>query len=386
MRRSNWFIILSLAFIFKACVEPFEPHIEEEKKLMVIDGILNDRDSIQTISISLSSPYNEPEFIPITGCVVRVEDNLGTGLLFSEAKNGIYQAQADPGFAHAGKAYKLIVITPGGDIYESEYDTLTNCPPIRHLSYKVETQGTSDPDKSYHGIRFYVDVEGSSSDSRNFMWMYEETWEYHAYYPIHYIWDGEELHDHTPELEGFKVCYMSRGLTEYKVGSSSMLVENKITQQPIHFVSNQSERLEEKYSLLVLQHSLTSGAYDYLERLQSQSGSPGGLYENQPASARGNIYNMNKPEEKVLGYFFASQVKEKRIIVDELFDFRMPEFFCPLDTAWSTDEFGIDIPYYMYSATVDGKGPPYVYSYPECFNCLYRGGSTTKPEYWNNSE
>jgi hypothetical protein len=386
MRRSSWIIILSLAVAFKACIEPFEPPIEEKKDLMVIDGILNDQDSIQTITVSRSSPYNEPEFIPVTGCVVVVSDHLGETLAYPETEEGIYQARPGPGFASVGKAYKVSVFTPGGAVYESEYDTLLACPPIASLNYRVESQGTTDPDKFYYGIRFYLDVKGSSGESENYMWMYEETWEYHSYFPIHYIWDGDSLYDHTPELTGFKVCYLHSRLKEYQVGSSSLLSGNEIRQQPIHFVSNQSPRLEEKYSLLVLQHSLSTAAYDYLERLKSQSDDTGGLYESHPASAAGNIYNTEDPGEKVLGYFLVSQKKEKRIMVEEYFDFRMTKFYCPLDTAWTTDDFGVETPYYMYSATMDGRGPPYVYSYAACFNCLHRGGSIEKPEYWDKSQ
>jgi hypothetical protein len=370
MRLNNRITIITLCAVCAGCVEPFEPRIDEEREVMVIDGVLNDRDSIQTITVSRSAPYNEPQFIPVTGCVVRVEDNLGDGITFLEEEDGIYRARPEPGFAFPGKSYRLSVFTPDGQNYASDYDSLLACPPVEQLTYEVEVQGTSDPDKKYYGVRFFVDVKGSPEQSRNFMWKYEETWEYHAYYPIHYIWDGVDLQDHRPELKGVDICYMTSRLKEYQVGSSARLETNELHRQPIYFVSNQTPRLEEKYSLLVFQHSLSKAAYEYLERLKSQSGTSGSLYETQPASASGNICNVDDPGERVLGYFFASQVREKRIMVDQEFDFRMKEFFCPLDTAWITDDFGWDIPYFMWSATTDGSGPRSVYSYRACHNCL----------------
>jgi hypothetical protein len=386
MRLSKSILYLIFPVLFSACVEPFEPRVGEEQKLMVIDGILNDRDSVQTVTVSLSSPYNEPDFVPVTGCVVRVEDHLGEGLTYLEVEPGIYRASPENGFAAAGKVYRLMVFTPDGLSYESDFDTLLSCPPIEKLDYDIEEQGTSDPSKTYYGIRFYLDLTGSSQQARSFMWKYEETWEYRAYYPIHYMWDGDSLYDYTPELEGYKTCYLTSRLKEYQVGTTALLKGNEIRRQPIHFVSNQSPRLQEKYSLLVLQHSLSDAAYDYLERLRSQSGNTGGLFENQPTSTRGNIYNTQDPEERVLGFFMASQVTKKRIMVDEALDITIPNFYCPLDTAWVTEDFGLEVPYYMYSATVDGTGPPYVYSYPACHNCLYRGGTNVKPEYWEEGE
>lgn len=163
-----------------------------------------------------------------------------------------------------------------------------------------------------------------------------------------------------------------------------MMESNEIHQQPLHFVSNQTPRLQEKYSLLVVQHSLSYDAFLYWDKIRAQSGDAGGLFETQPSSSRGNISNINDPDEKVLGYFFASQVQEKRINVSEDFDFPIVGFDCPLDTAQSLEDFGMNYPYIMWSLSNWGRGPPYAYSYKECHDCTYRGGVTTKPDYWDD--
>jgi hypothetical protein len=215
------------------------------------------------------------------------------------------------------------------------------------------------------------------------MWTFEETWEYLSDYPIQYIWDGFVLQDYTPELHGFKICYLSESLEDYEVGSSRQLGQNEFRHQPLYFVSNQSPRLQEKYSLLVSQHSLSYNAYLYWEKMRAQAGDTGGLFETQPSSSRGNIYNMNDPEEKVLGYFYVSQVQEKRITVSEDFDFPITGFDCPLlDTVFNKEDFTLDYPI-MYSISSFGRGSPYTYSYKECHDCTYRGGVTTKPDYWD---
>jgi len=363
-----------------ACVDPFEPEIREEQELMVIDGRITDSEDLQSITVSRSSPYNNPDFYPVSGCVVRVEDTRGNGVIFPETKDGTYQAILDPGFATTGEAYRMQVITTDGRAYESEFDSLYPCAEIEKLSYNVEIQETSDPDISLPGIRFYVDMKGDETDSRHYMWTYEQTWEYHAYLPIQYIWDGENFYDYFPLLDSFEVCYATNRLKEFRVGSSGLLAANEIRQQPLLFVSNNTPRLEEVYSLLVSQHSLSPETYTYLERLQAQSGSAG-FFETQPASGRGNIYNTEDPDEKVLGYFFASQTRQERIIVDQEFDFRMKKFYCPIDTAEYLVDFGMEYPYYMYSFNIDG-GPPWGYSYKECHDCRYRGGTDVKPDYW----
>jgi hypothetical protein len=384
MPLNKWTISILLMVLGTGCVEPYEPEIVESNEVMVIDGRLTDKEGIQTISISISSPYKNPQFQPVSGCVVRVEDEAGNGIIFLENAKGIYQSELEPDFLGVGKAYKLQVVTPDDRIYESEYDSLLACAPIDQLSYKLEVQGTSNPDVNYYGIRFYVDMKGSPEESRNYMWTLEESWEYTSYHRIQYIWDGSVFHNHTPQLYGFKICYLSEGLENLQVGSSSLLGSNEILQQPLHFVSNQTPRLQEKYSLLVSQHSLSSGAFLYWDRMRALSGDAGGLFETQPSKTTGNISNINNPDEKVLGYFFVSQVKEKRITVSEDFEFPIVGFDCPLDTANSVDDFGMNYPYIMYSLSVMGRGPPYAYSYKECHDCTYRGGVTTKPEYWDD--
>jgi hypothetical protein len=366
------------------CIEPFEPDIEESDKVLVIDGRMTDQPGIQTISVSTSSPYKKPQFRPVSGCVVRIEDNAGYGITFLENAEGIYQSELEPDFLVVGKSYKLHVITPDDRIYESEYDSLLACAPIDELSYKLEMQGTSNPDVNYYGIRFYLDMKGSDEDARNYLWSFEETWEYISYYNIQYIWNGSEFLDFTPQLHGKKICYLTELLENYQVGSSSLFGSNEIHQQPLHFVSNQTPRLQEKYSMLVAQHSLSNGAFLYWDKMRGQSFDAGGMFETQPSKTTGNISNINNPEEKVLGYFFVSQVQKKRITVSEDFEFPIVGFDCPLDTADSVEDFGMNYPYIMYSLSVMGRGPPYAFSYKECHDCTYRRGVTSKPEYWDD--
>ena len=379
---------LTIFFLFviliNGCIEPFEPDIDEPGSVLVIDGYLTDAPVTQTISISRSSPYKNPQFFPVTGCVVRVEDELGDGIIFLEDTAGIYRSELEPGFMAVGKAYKLTVFTPDDEVYESDYDSLLACTPIDSLCYRIEVQGTSDPDINYYGIRFYSDTKGNPEDARNYMWTFEETWEYTSYYRVQYSWNGSSLHDFITEKHGVKVCYLTEELKAYEVGSSRFLGRNEIHQQPLYFVSNLTPRLQEQYSLLVVQHSLSNAAFLYWEKMKAQSNDDYKLYDVQPSRATGNIYNSNHPEEKVLGYFFVSQVKEKRITVNEDFDFPIAPFSCPLDTILDpSEELGADYPYFLFSVSSFGRGPPYAFSYQECHDCTYRGGVTVKPEFFD---
>jgi hypothetical protein len=381
MLLNNRFILFLLLVCCNGCIEPFQPVIRESSGLLVIEGRLTDTPVAQSVTISRSVAYSHPEFKPVSGCVVRVEDETGEGITYSEQAEGVYQATPLPGFAEAGKAFKLVVFTPEGEIYESEYDSLLACSTLEDVYYREEVLGTSDPRVNHHGVRFYVDVSGSNTTSRYYLWNFEETWEYHSTYRIQYILDGEQFVDHSPELHGYNICYLTNRIGEFQAGSSTMMEKNELREQPLYFVSNQTPRLRHTYSLLVLQYSLSLNAYDYWERMGKQAGGTGGLFETQPSGTRGNIYNTSDPEEKVLGFFFASQVKQQRVTISERFQFPIVEFNCPTDTAESLADFGVDYPYLMYSLSIFGLGPPFAYSYRECHDCRYRGGVTTRPDF-----
>lgn len=383
MRLNKWFVGVIILFLCASCIEEFTPKIDETREMLVINGHITDVPGIHSVSISMSSAYNDPQFRPVSGCVVRIEDEKGRGITFNESTDGIYESLLDQDFLAIGKSYKLLVFTPDGNEYQSDYDSLLVCAPIDKLSYQIEKEGTSNPDINYYGVRFLVDVSGGLNDARNYLWTFEETWEYAATYFTQYIWDGDTLIEFVPYDLTASICYFTLPIKDLYVGTSRLYETNEISKHPIHYVSNQTPRLLRRYSLLVSQHSLSDRAFLYWDQVRKQSGETGGLYETQPVSITGNIFNINDPEETVLGFFFASQIQKKRIDVEKNLTFQVAKFSCPVDTVSYFADLGLDFPYHLYSINVEvGKGPPYIYSYKECHDCRLRGGTTTKPEFW----
>lgn len=380
-------VIFILMILIGSCIDPFEPDIRESQELLVINGCITDQSGEQLVMISRSSPFSDPEFIPIKGCVVRVEDGSGNGITYSEKEPGIYSVVIDNDFVRMDQAYRLVVYTPDGNEYQSEYDSLLACPPVDKLYFEVERQETANPAVSHFGVRFYLDVKGTGNESGNFLWKLEETYEYRAAYPIQYIWDGDTLLEFYPSIDSFYRCYKTQPIKELHTASSRYLVANELNKYPLNFVSDETPRLLHRYSLLVSQHSLTDDAYIYWDKAKSKLTGTGGLYETQPSSSVGNIFNVNDPYEKVLGYFYASQVTRKRVSLENNFDFKIPEYPCPFDTINDSAELiGRDITYMLSLNPMTGIGPPYGTSAPYCFVCTLRGGSLEVPDFWREDE
>ena len=381
---SNICIGFSL-LLLASCIEPYQPDISESRDLIVINGYITDHPGMHYIEISRSSPYDEPRPIPVRNCTVQVEDGNGTAVSYSEFTPGQYRADLDENFLGVNKAYRLYVRTADGEQYLSGYDSLLPGSPPDSLYYAVETREVMNPDILYYGLQFYLDIRGGSNESRNYLWKLEETFEYSSTYLIEYIWDGRILQEFYPAIDSLRTCYRTQPINEYYTASTRLLVVNELNRYPLNYVSNQTVKLKSKYSLLVTQHSLTDEAFLYWQNMKNQLTESGGFYETQPSGSVGNIYNINDDREQVLGYFYAAQVHQKRILVKKSFDFPVRGFQCPLDTAFNEGELGNNF-LYLVSLAFFGNGPPYGYGDNACFDCTLRGGTTERPPYWDDDE
>lgn len=363
-----------------SCIEPYTPIIEESQEVLVINGMITDQAGLHHVFVSKSSPYNSPSFEPVTGCIVTVQDESGLIEYFFESEDGHYKADLPASFLAVGKAYRLHVIK-GNESYSSEYDTLLACPPIDTLYFEVDTRGTSDPEVILGGLQFFSEVRGNKNASRNFRWLLEETWEYRTAYAADHFWSGTgPILQQTSEA--IHTCWKIYPIESLFSSSTRHLSENALRRNPLNYVSNETPRLKIKYGLLVKQQSLTNSAYEYWSKMESQSGESGGLYESQPSSAIGNLSSLNRPGTKVLGMFYATQEKQKRITVKNDFDFNIPSFRCTLDTAFNMGDLGSDFPYYLITLSPMGTGFPYAFGDQYCFDCTRKGGVVEKPDYW----
>jgi hypothetical protein len=372
-------LVLLLLLVCGSCVEPYEPVITESQDVLVISGSVTDQPGFHYVAISSSAPYNAPEVRPISGCVVSVEDELGNMRVYEEQEPGLYEVNLERAFLGVGKSYSLYVVTPTGGEYRSKYDTLLLCPPVDTIYYEIQSQGTSDPEVTYYGLQFYNDLEGVDGGARNFRWVLTETWEYTSPYYADVIFDGHGYENFNGSEIYF--CYMTEGINSLFTASTHALADDRLNKNTLNYVSNESPRLSYQYSLLVEQQSLSSQAYTYWDKMKVGA-SGGGLYETQPSSTIGNIYNVSRPEEKVLGCFYATQVQSKRIIVANEFDFEADQFTCTLDTIFSLGELGTIFPYLGYSIGEMPPGPPWLIGSTQCFDCQLYGGTTEKPDYW----
>jgi hypothetical protein len=370
-------IILLIMLLLKGCIEPFYPGELNTQQSLVIDGMITDREGYHYVRITRSVNYHNPEAMPETGCQVEVINQSGGSIQFYESERGLYEQWIGQDFVKTGEYYKIRIIT-GSGTYESEYEAMIPCAPVGDVYYKIQDQETDDPEITLQGIQFYTDLFAPEGYARNYRWELDETWEYHAEYLIRYFWTGNGVIDQGHSSDSLFFCWSSEPIREFFSTSMQYISGDSMSVIPLRYVSNETDRLTVKYSLLVKQYSLSDEAYRYWDQLRKLSQETGGLYETQPPQIRGNIRNINNEDEIVLGNFNVSAMTEKRIFVTQKFHF-FPYYnydctlYMPLGIISN-----LQTPKYMQP---DENGIPQLADL-ECFDCRESGGTTEKPEYW----
>jgi hypothetical protein len=384
MRVNRSIIYLLLVLAFPGCIEPFSPLIEEERVLLVVDGTLTDQEGYHQVRISRSGSYSEPEYLPERWCQVTIRDSDGNSVVMPESEPGLYEAFFEQSFLTRNTAYHIHIRTEDGKEYVSEPDSLLPCPPVDTLYYEQEIRETYDPEYPHYGIRFYTDLHLQGKDARNYRWDLEETWEYRAAYLIQYYWVGR-LIDLGHEVDSLMYCWKTEKIRAIHTISAENIEGKEVRRIPLTYVSNQSNRLKVKYSLLVTQYALSTAAYQYWNQMEKQNQESGGLYETQPARIRGNIRNVSDPDERVLGFFNVSSVTRRRIFVEESFQFHIEDFDCRLLPIDQSNPLGFyrasDYPVYLIETGASG-GARFSMAEDFCFDCREGGGTTEKPDFW----
>jgi hypothetical protein len=389
-------------FLAGGCIDPYTPEISGTEDLMVINGTITDREGFHFVEVSRTSTiYSYKGSNPVSDCTVEVEDDRGKSYAFQETSTpGRYRGWMEHTDLIYGNSYKLSVVTPEGKTYESEFEELLRCPPIEEIPWDIQVTHTSEPGVSHPGVQFYITTNATGDYAKNYLWELEETWKYHSPYPIMWGWIYVKIREEATSKiirifdepsDSLQTCYRTLAIPEIYTYSTRNISGGNISRFPINKVTNQTDRLSIRYSLLARQYSLTDRAYDFWNALESQAKQSGELYETQPVMIRGNIVSRENPGETVLGLFFATAVKEKRIFINPDLvtkeDYCYPWGFRTQDTlkAYLEYEFpyGITDTIYLWGWHKEDPILDYV-QYQACFDCRLKGGSLIPPWFWED--
>ena len=378
-------LILFCCCIFSfACKDSFNPVVSDNyKDLLVVEGFINIGGVTQikvsrsiVLLDSRSSAAEKNATINIVG-----ED--GTSISGVSNDNGeCFLATENLSLA---TKYKLRISLATAKVYETDFLTSKATPDIDDISF-----ATTDK-----GFNVLLDTHDDSNNTRYYTWNYDETWEVRVPFVSTHEFKNSEVVLRDPNIN-LQYCWAYSSSSNILLGSTARLSQDKITAAPITYIVGNSEKVAHLYSILVRQYGLNKEAYEYLENMKKNTEQIGGLFDPQPSELKGNLTCISDPQEQVIGWISAGQVKQKRFFIKAsdkpavnanwVYNVPCESATIPKDSLVNYIRAGKVIVNEQTWIAPGTTGPTlylYTMSTENCIDCRLKG-SNVKPSYWPN--
>lgn len=410
MKKLNIYISL-LALLFIKCVEPFESATQNFEDILIVESTLTNDVSFQKVKLSRTYRLEQEELIYERNAEVKIVDDLQNEYLFQESTSGNYISIIEFG-AVQDREYQLKIKTSRGEEYESVPAKLTSI--STDFTIKVENKVN---DEGEEGLIILANSIDPTGNSKYYRFTYEETYKIIApywspldafgvsYLPTTIPTTNYPFYHEVytlPRTKEEQICYGTNFSNEILQEETNKFIEDRVTDFPVLFISKEDFKLMHRYSILVNQRVQSFEAYSFYATLNKYSDEGSIFSQNQPGFINGNLYAVNNPEERVLGFFEVSSSLSERVF----FNFEdffpndpKPEYItdCPILTPdlddrsmFGNPEFSplITLLFFQGFKFVDFNPPispfnnnPYQIVKKECGDCTNLG-SNIKPDFW----
>lgn len=386
--------LLSILCIAAGCVKPYTPKLNNPVTgYLVVEGNINVGAGPSPIILSRSEALTDTATeIFEEGATVVLEGSDGSSYSATPATQGTYTFGALP--LDTTKTYRLDIHTADGDEYQSDYVPVIPNPPIDSISAVV---------KGTDGYYMNVNTHNPSNNSRYYQWSFSETWEYNsAEYSSLEFDKATDTVIPRPAADQIFNCWKSDSSTSIIIYSTTKLAQDVVSQFPITFIPEGDQRLSVEYSIYLHQYTLSEGAYNYLELMQSNTENLGSIFDPLPSGLRGNIHCLTQPSQVVVGYVNVSPEQSLRLFMNR------PSYWPYVFTCGQPDVAVPPAPKDIYNWYFTGVAPnPYPLNYPhppmgiyvpiqgadagpgweanliDCVDCRVQGGTNIEPWFWH---
>ncbi len=381
--------------LFISCKQAYNPPIiTSPGSYLVVEGVVNNGNDSTIIKLNYTvNLTNKIASSPVLNAIVSVQDDQNISYSLTGTTSGKYfitNLNLDN-----SRKYRLSIKTINNKQYYSDYVPVLNSPPIDSIYLSVSNNT--------------VNVNSTAHDPTNkvqyYRWDFNETWIIHAAYFSYFKSNGITVLPRDLINDNIYQCWLSDTSSTIVLNSTSkfkqaLLTNNIVTSFPLN-----SEKVANKYSILLRQYALSADAYSFWINLKKNTEKLGGIFDPQPSQINGNIHCETNPAEAVIGYISVGNVAIKRIFIDkQQLPFSIPNLpysDCMIDTLlYRYFAPGAKIPVnqvnefinYNNGATtikipivaIQQPGGPilgYTASSPFCVDCTVRG-SNKQPLFW----
>jgi hypothetical protein len=339
------------ALLVSGCLSPIEIDTIKRGGTLTVEGQVSTIADQNYVKLG-NTAETERLPIPLPFATIILLDDLGNSYPYHEDSLNVGSYLLN-GFAGIpGRTYHIQVTTPSGETYESIPETIPFQSGEVVTSYEIIQEG-------------YTDFEGAVS-TESFVKIRCNATLPTSEEPTYLRWSIQEdfLFSPTDFPDPFGVipppCFISQNADPQAIvlvngnNVSTPTIENLIIGTRIVDYS-----FFEKHYFTTYQSAITKEAHEYWRQVDILANQTGSIFDTPPAEIKGNIFNVDDPNEKVFGFFQAANQTYDRF-------FMLPE--------------DIPFPIQMESCTYVW----YKAEYPNrCLDCLsVRNSSYRRPDWF----
>lgn len=347
----KYLAVFLLLISLSACVEPISLDLENEEGILVVEGVITNGPGPHKVNISRTQATQRVP-APLGAAEVFLLDDQGNIYPYFQELPGEHTIPFGAMSANPGVAYWLRIVMPDGTIYESDPEVLSGqlARDSAYYDFSVTTEiNENGIALTRNTFEAYIDSEIPASDE-----------------PLYYRWVMEEAYEVVPTdfPDPFGAipspCYFLRNPDPQNIHLFNSLEESSgFVEKRLLAKREVGIPLLHRYFIIVKQFGLTEAAYNYWNNVRKNIDQSGSIFDVPPATVRGNLRNINDPDEVVYGYFAASPMVVTRT---EIRGEDVPNFLLDPCTYSPAKRFG---------------------DYPRiCLRCFEETGSVSKPSFF----
>jgi hypothetical protein len=339
--------------VIDSCIDPFEYDPDQTERILVVDGQFTTQRSDHYLRINQTPLFGLTAGVAVKQAIVALVDGKGEKVFYSETEEpGVYRLPEILAKGEVGETYYLEIQRKNGSVYRSTPQVMP--PRVEMDSVYWELDGNF--------VRIYAD-SGLPDDGKTVFlkWEFEEDYSF------------PEIICNPFGITNtcyFKEKQLIRFLALRTNNDNNIQRFERVKVHTELNVAQHAEKWRGRHYYSVYQQSISEEAYDYWQKINDASSPSGTVFDVIPGTISGNVFNVDDPDETVVGLFELASVDTARTyIVPGNFienDFFFPPF-CPNVSSYSQAVF------YINQWSFNG----------ECCNCLaLPGASPVKPEWF----
>jgi hypothetical protein len=346
-------VIFSAFLAFLSCLTPIDIPVDLNGGRLVISGQISTLSDQNIIQLGITANTNRlPE--ALNGATINLLDESGASISYVEDpfNNGSYVLNNYSGLE--GKTYYIEVKLPNGNIYKSLPEKMPKPSSLDSVSYQIVNENTIDFEGIAANKLFYkIYADASYKEINTYIkWGVREV----------FLFSPTDFPDPFGRVP--PPCFIDQNADPQRI---TLLNGELYGTKNINGILVGSREIDwtfhERHYFITYQSTLTKSSFEYWSKVNITANQVGSIFDTPSSEIKGNLFNVNDPREKVLGYFQAVNQSFKR-----------------------KDFFESDLPYPLPNGKCTFTGSYNDLDYPSrCIDCTTVRNSSYKRPIWFGS-